>query len=194
MMRLEYFIHDVAQVPHDITLQVIGSIPDSMLTSIQESFPMCSDIGWDFTEYSDGRTFSELLGVDLKRFVNEDSITFNFDHSFFSFDDYVSQLYPAIVNEAVSTSFCKAIYANLHDDFETISSRGQIMFIADNPSNHTLYSIDENKIVHSIIPQAGDIIFLDISCPHALIPNTNHIETLDDVLPLRMGMLAIGNF
>lgn len=116
---------------------------------------------------------------------------FKFDATFFNFDDYIFKLFPQVVTESVSTAFCESLYANLHMDGDSILSRGQIMFIFENDSQHTLYSIDEQGVRHSMIPEKGDIIFLDIACPHALIPQHTDFGDLEKIKPLKMGMIAI---
>lgn len=194
MSSILYFMHELAGVDYSVSLQKIGEIEPTVFKTLLDEFPHCESIGWDFKEVDEHEDFSEQAGVDLVFFDNDESIKFNFDSFCPIFDDYVSTLYPAITQYSVSTSFCESVYANMHNDLETIASRGQLMFIYENLAGHVLHSVDDNGIHHSITPKAGDIIFLDISCNHALIPSNNNADSLDDLLPIRMGLVAINNF
>lgn len=194
MSSILYFMHDLAGVDYSVSLQKIGDIEPTVFQKLLDEFPYCEAIGWDFKEVAEHEDFSEQAGVDLVFFDNDESIKFNFDSFCPLFDDYVRTRYPEINQQSVSTSFCESVYANMHNDLETIASRGQLMFIYENAAGHVLHSVDDNGVHHSITPKAGDIIFLDISCNHALIPSNNNADSLEDLLPLRMGLVAINNF
>lgn len=194
MSSILYFMHDLAGVEHSVSLKKIGEIEPDILEQLIVEFPLCEPIGWDFKEIDDHADFSEQAGVDLVFFDDDEAIKFNFDSFCPLFDEYVSTKYPEIITQSVSTSFCESVYANMHNDLETIASRGQLMFIYENAAEHVLHSFDDNGIHHSITPKAGDIIFLDISCNHALIPSSHDAESIEDLIPLRMGLVAINNF
>lgn len=193
MSHILYFMHDLAGVPHSVSLQKVGEIEPDIFKTLLDEFPYCESIGWNFKEVDEHEDFSEQAGVDLVFFDNDESIKFNFDSFCPLFDDYVSTKYPLITEYSVSTSFCESVYANMHNDSETIASRGQLMFIYDNSAGHVLHSVDDAGNHHSITPKAGDIIFLDISCNHALIPANNNSDSLHELLPLKMGLVAINN-
>ena len=89
--------------------------------------------------------------------------------------------------------FCEASYAQLHDD-SNLASRGQLMFIVSNPSNHTFISIDDQGVTHEVIPVAGDILFLDIACRHALFPKQVDVNDLSSIKPLKMAMISLNGF
>jgi len=188
---LTYFIHDIAKVEHSTTLQKIGVMSEQDQHKLLPDFPECDNISWKFIEQGACAGFSESMGVNVDFFANDEFLKFNFDNTFFNFDDYIFKLFPQVVTESVSTAFCEALYANLHMDGDSILSRGQIMFIFENDSKHTLYSIDDQGKQHCIIPERGDIIFLDIACPHALIPYHDEYTDLNQIKPLKMGMIAI---
>lgn len=194
MSSILYFMHELAGVDYSVSLQKIGEIEADIFKTLLDEFPRCEPIGWNFKEVDDHADFSEQAGVDLVFFDDDEAIKFNFDSFCPLFDEYVSTKYPAIITQSVSTSFCESVYANMHNDLETIASRGQLMFIYENAAGHVLHSVDDNGIHHSITPQAGDIIFLDISCNHALIPSSHGAESIEEMLPLRMGLVAINNF
>lgn len=194
MENIFYFMHDLAGVPHSVSLQKIGEIETDIFQTLLAEFPYCETVGWDFKEVAEHEDFSEQAGVDLVFFDNDESVKFNFDSFCPLFDDYVATKYPEILHYSISTSFCESVYVNMHNDAETIASRGQLMFIYENLAGHVLHSVDDDGNHHSITPKAGDIIFLDISCNHALIPVNNHEDSVHELLPLRMGLVAINNF
>lgn len=194
MSNILYFMHDLAGVPHSVSLLKIGEIESEVFNTLLAEFPYCESIGWNFKEVDEHEDFSEQAGVDLVFFDDDESIKFNFDSFCPLFDNYVSEKYPKIITQSVSTSFCESVYANMHNDIETIASRGQLMFIYENTAGHVLHSVDDAGVHHSITPKAGDIIFLDIGCNHALIPSHNNEDSLEEILPLRMALVAINNF
>ncbi len=192
MKSMQYFLHDLLNIKHHISIKKIDTIDSKTLRELISEFPICHPIGWNFDEQDPFSSFSKDILTNINFFKNDNSIKFNFDAFCPLFDEYVSNKYPELMDVSASTSFCETIYANMHNDMETILCRGQLMFIYENDSNHTLYSMDKNNVLHSIIPKNGDILFLDIACNHALIPNDKN--EINNLLPLKMGLVAISNF
>lgn len=191
---LAYFMHDMAKVEHTVSLQTIGKLADQDLSLLMAHFPVCEAIGWDFVEKGINAGFSESCGIEPSVFAQDDFLRFNFHDTCFEFDDFLTEHFPLIITESVSTAYCEASYANLHDDANSVKSRGQIMFIFSNESKHTFISIDDNGTQHELTPEAGDIVFMDIACRHALLPKKINLELLDDIKHLKMAMIAINDF
>lgn len=191
---LTYFMHDMENVEHTVSLQKVGQMLDTDLDFLFTQFPVCEPIGWDFVEKGDNTGYSQSRGIDPAIFSQDDFLKFNFHDTCFDFDDYLFERYPSIIKESVSTAYCEASYANLHDDANSVKSRGQIMFIFSNESKHTFVSIDDSGVTHELTPKAGDIVFMDIACKHALLPKHTNIESLDEMKPLKMALIAINDF
>jgi hypothetical protein len=68
------------------------------------------------------------------------------------------------------------------------------MFIISNLSKHSFISIDVDGVKHEVIPEAGDILFMDIACRHALFPKQVDVNNLDAIQPLKMAMISINGF
>lgn len=168
-MQAEYFVHDQLKISRDSSLLNIGTLDRILITHLNEHFPPCESVDW---HYPDRDTFSVDQGVDLSTYANTDSVLFDFDHVDEAFEAYISSYFTWLEQASIpySISYCRALYAHLHDDKETIEARGQIMFIIDNPSELILYCRDIYGKMTSVTPRAGDVVFLDISQPHALIP------------------------
>lgn len=66
-----------------------------------------------------------------------------------------------------------AYFAHIHNDAFN-QSRGQINLVLENKLGHSLISVSQDGTYHKVTPEAGDIVFLDIYCQHALIPNDEH--------------------
>lgn len=190
---LAYFMHDMMNVNRNQSIQVIGQLAPTDLAQMHTYFPPCEAIGWDFTERMQNVGVSEAAGIAVDIFANEDFLSFNVDEECPEFESFLNVNYPMLANVSSTYMFCEASYAQMHDD-SNLSSRGQLMFILSNPSKHSFISIDDNGVKHEIIPEAGDILFLDIACRHALFPRQVNVSDLQSVKPLKMAMISINGF
>lgn len=190
---LKYFIHDMLNVDHEQSIKVVGKLSSTDFMKMQSYLPACEAIGWDFTERGGNVGYSEAAGIDVSVFANEDFLTFNVDEDCIEFENFLNDNYPLLADVSSTYMFCEASYAQLHDD-SNLESRGQLMFILSNESKHSFISIDVHGATHNVTPEAGDILFLDIACRHALLPKQVNLNDLGTVQPLKMAMVSINGF
>lgn len=190
---LKYFMHDMLNVKHDQSIQIIGKLNPTDLAQMHSYFPECEAIGWDFTERLQNVGVSKAAGIDEVVFAHEEFLSFNVDEDCSAFENFLNEHYPRLADVSSTYMFCDASYAQMHDD-SNLESRGQIMFIASNPSNHTFVSVDVDGVTHEVIPEAGDILFLDIACRHALFPKQVDVNDLASIQPMKMVMVSINGF
>lgn len=191
--KLKYFMHDMLNVKHDQSIQIIGKINPTDLAQMHTYFPPCEAIGWDFTERMQNVGMSEAAGIDVDIFAREDFLSFNVDEECAEFENFLHKHYPKLADAGSTYMFCDASYAQMHDD-SNLKSRGQLMFISSNPSKHTFVSVDVYGVTHEIIPEAGDILFLDIACRHALFPKQVDVNDFESIQPMKMAMVSINGF
>ena len=190
---LAYFMHDMLNVNRNQSIQVIGQLSPTDLAQMHVYFPPCEAVGWDFTERMKNVGMSEAAGIDVSIFANEDFLSFNVDEECQEFESFLNENYPVLADVSSTYMFCEASYAQMHDD-SNLSSRGQLMFILSNPSKHSFISIDDNGVKHEVIPEAGEILFLDIACRHALFPKQVDVNDLVSIQPMKMVMVSINGF
>ena len=190
---LAYFMHDMLNVDRKQSIQVIGQLAPTDLAKMTDYFPECEAIGWDFTERMKNVGVSKAAGIDETIFAHEDFLSFNVDEDCPEFENFLNEHYPLLADVSSTYMFCAASYAQMHDD-SNLSSRGQLMFIVSNLSKHSFISIDVDGVKHEVIPEAGDILFMDIACRHALFPKQVDVNNLDAIQPLKMAMISINGF
>lgn len=190
---LSYFMHDMLHVEHGQSIQVIGQLAPAVLQQMHDYFPPCDAVGWDFTERGLNVGYSQSSGIDEAVFAHEEFLAFNVDEDCAEFEEFLNKHYSFLTDASSTYMFCEASYAQLHDD-SNLASRGQLMFIVSNPSNHTFISIDDQGVTHEVIPVAGDILFLDIACRHALFPKQVDVNDLSSIKPLKMAMISLNGF
>lgn len=190
---LKYFIHDMLNVNHDQSIKVMGKLSSIDFAQMQAYVPECEAIGWDFTERGQNVGYSEASGVDEAFFAHEEFLIFNVDEDCAPFEKFLNDNYPFLAEVSSTYMFCEASYAQLHDD-SNLACRGQLMFILSNDAKHSFISIDVHGITHEVVPEAGDILFLDIACRHALFPKQVDVSDLQSVKPLKMAMISINGF
>lgn len=187
-LQIPFFVHDIAGVDHSVTLQKVTSISQDEVQALLLDFPVCEDVDWGFTDTDKTQSISKTP-YELNALEKSENVKFNFSHYSESHYQSFVKLFPE-VNGNCGVSFCEALYAHFHDDIEVIDSKGQLMIILENESQHVIYSIDDNGITHSLCPKAGDILFLDISCLHALVPQFK----TDNPSFLKMSLMAVNKF
>lgn len=192
--ELAYFMHDMLNVEHNQSIKKIGVLATDALSSLLTHFPICEPIGWRFVEKDENLGYSKESGIDPDVFTRDNFLEFNVDEDCVEFENHLNKHYPLIAQEEVTVMFCSGSYAQLHSDSNSVKSRGQLMFILSNDSQHTFISIDDNGITHELTPVAGDIILMDIACRHALLPKNTDINALDTMKPLKMAMVSMNDF
>lgn len=190
---VKYFMHDMLNVKHDQSIQIIGKLNPTDLAQMHSYFPICEAIGWDFTELLKNVGVSKAAGIDENIFAHEEFLSFYVDEECAEFENFLNEHYPLPADVSSTYMFCDASYAQMHDD-SNLKSRGQLMFIASNPSKHTFVSVDVYGVTHEVIPESGDILFLDIACRHALFPKQVDVNDLASVQPMKMAMVSINGF
>lgn len=186
-LPLDYVMHDALGVEHDKTVAIIGQMTEDELQLIK-SIPHHED---QFGFESEVSTRDEELALKYNFNINDCITSDNIEEDDFVLFDFgfgkdkannnvfrkfIALKYPELFEyeAALSQMYCDTFFANSHHDKEVISSRGQLMFVLENNIGHRLISIDEYNVEHVIIPKSGDIVLLDISCIHAVMPNQEH--------------------
>lgn len=185
-----YFFHDLIGLNYDVSLKLIEKIKPDLNYHFFKNFPECEPIDWQFSKTATDILLAETCYFDINYYSRNESIQFNFDYEHTSFEQYIYDKYPLLDPFITNFSYCSAVYANLHDDSLVATSRGQLIYIFDNPDQHSLLSINIDKNI-MITPVAGDVIFMDIHKPHALIPNTFNFSQNIDTKPMKMALIAL---
>lgn len=195
-MPFEFFVHDALSIERSLSIKVIGSLNENEILLIK-SIPHYED---PFGFESEISTIDEKMSLkydfNIDDLINpekdgeNDCVLFDFAfgiHKENIFKQFVYEKYPSLKEypSNMSQIYCSSFFANVHHDKDVITSRGQLMFVLENKIGHRLLSIDENGKEHIVVPTEGDIIFLDISLPHAVFPNQK-----DGVMSMRENRLV----
>lgn len=185
-----YFFHDLLGLKHDVSLELIEHIGSEFIHHFLDKFPECEPVDWQFSKTPTDILLANTCYFDINDFSRNESIQFNFEYEHTYFEQYIYDKYPALTPFITNFSYCSAVYANLHDDSLVATSRGQLMYILDNPDQHSFLSVNDDKNI-MITPMAGDVLFLDIHKPHALIPNTSISTKYLDKRPMKIALVAL---
>jgi hypothetical protein len=180
----QFKVHSIVGVQPSVSLTKIGTLSSTQLSTVSASFTDCSPIGWEARAVAIDIKFADDFKFDLKACIDdEDFVLFGFTKD----DEKKSQLqtlfelYPETAHEFFGVLTCDSYFAHIHNDQEVVKSAGQIMFVVENNAEHLLYSKDQNGVEHTLVPQKGDVILLDVWCDHAVIPNqSNGIEFMKE--------------
>ena len=172
-MLSPYKLHDVLNIPHDVSMHKVGEFDYSDLIEFRSRFER-----FQFTmEVSFQMQFVNNVNIRPKN-----NILFGFKKSKF-FDELLVRYIPALLPFKKRQIHSIVHYAHVHEDSRNahVVGRGQLMFIIENNVNHMLYSKNSSGVTTTRIPKAGEIIFLDTFCDHALFPNNLlDVETVED--------------
>lgn len=163
-----------------VTIKKIVSLSEEELKPFIENFQECEPLFWEAENFSEKeRELSKLYNFNLEDCVKEDDfVMFNFPRSEgHILVDYINK--QLNIYSVGSVVFCDTFFAHVHDDTEAVDDTGQLMVVIENKENHILYSSDFEGNDFTIVPKAGDIIFLNIWAPHAVLPNqSNGIDAM----------------
>lgn len=173
--NMQYKVHDIFGVENSVSLAKIGELTPKQLNTVTANFTDCSPIGWTSNVSTDDIAFSKKHNFDINVCISEDEdfVMFGFAKGEYKQSQLKTllEIYPETSNQVFGVLTCDSYFAHTHHDQETVRSAGQLMFVVENEANHILYSKDSNGVDHTFVPMKGDIVFLDVWCDHAVIPN-----------------------
>lgn len=167
-------MHDLCGLPHEVSLKVLGTVGEETLREIQKIPLETGDVGWP----------DELSAVDLELAAEYgfDAVKANDIEHGGTFVEFgrpevappfikaIEAVAPGISGREVDTQAFKSYFAHLHSD-DAEECRAQLNIIVENKAGHRLFSLDEEGNRHVLAPKAGDIVFLDTRCRHAVLPD-----------------------
>ena len=180
----QFKVHSIVGVKPSVSLTKIGILSSEQLSTVSESFTDCSPIGWEARAAAIDIKLADDFKFDLKSCIDdEDFVLFGFTKGEQKRTqlNVLFQLYPETAYEPFGVLTCDSYFAHIHNDQETVQSAGQVMFVVENNAGHILYSKDKDGVEHTLVPQKGDVVLLDVWCDHAVIPNQSKgIEFMKD--------------
>lgn len=172
-----FLYHDLLNLPHETSIATVGKINKKELQALNSINHNFNTIGWPSSieekdiEIAKQYSFDNTSCVENDDFVmfaslrdNARSVFENVIINHFDLNDHFD-------NHHVDFSGFSSYFAHIHDDDGIADWRAQLNFILDNEAKHSILSIDVNGKHHLVTPKSGEIIFLDVHCKHAIIPN-----------------------
>lgn len=170
----QFTVHDIVGIDHSVSLAKIGELTAAQLLDATTNFTECDPIGWESTLSDTDLKLAEQFSFDMQACTqDEDFVLFGFTKG----EQKKAQLktlfnlYPDVANHQFGALSCDSYFAHVHNDVGTVYSAGQLMFVVENEAEHMLYSKDNDGKEHTFVPKKGDVVFLDVWCDHAVIPN-----------------------
>lgn len=175
-----YVFHHACGVDEKTSIAIIGKLKKQELSFLEKSKFDFDSIGWPSIIEEKDLELNEHFPINLEEAVKiKDFVLFS---SFAIYgtnkqakeDKLYNILYsrfPLLEGMILESGVFSSYFAHVHNDSSLHSSRGQFNFIIDNPKGHALISRSSDGKFHKIVPEKGDIVFLDIHCDHALLPN-----------------------
>lgn len=180
----QFKVHSIVGVKPSVSLTKICTLSPEQLSTVSASFTACSQIGWEARAVAIDIKLADDFKFDLNACLDDENfVLFGFSKGQQKRTqlDVLFQLYPDTTYEPFGVLACESYFAHIHNDQETVQSAGQIMFVVENNAGHILYSKDKAGVEHTLVPQKGDVVLLDVWCDHAVIPNqSNGIEFMKE--------------
>lgn len=173
-----FLYHDLLNLPHETSIATVGKINKKELQALHSINHNFNTIGWPSRieekdiEIAKQYSFENEPCVENEDFVMFASIMHDNGRSIF--ETVISNhfdLSEHFDKHHVDFSGFSSYFAHIHDDENVADWRAQLNFILDNEAKHSILSIDVNGNHHLVTPKSGEIIFLDVHCKHAIIPN-----------------------
>ncbi len=173
---MKNLIHNLVGANPSTSLAKINVLTNEQLSIAVENFIDCEPMFWPSTLEDKDIDFSKKYDFDIASCVEEeDFVMFSFIKSQSDTNknilDILYSIYPDALNYKIGALFCDTYFAHVHNDKGSVKSAGQIMFVVENNAGHTIYSKDADGNEHTITPEKGDVILLDVWRDHAIIPN-----------------------
>jgi hypothetical protein len=173
--RHVWAMHELCGLDRSVSMQLVGCVGDGQLSELQAADLDTSSIGWPNTLEEVDLEQAKLYGFDPHAAVEQvgegDFAEFGIPNE--GYDDFKAAfvgLYPALGEVKASVESFVAYYAHAHTDYNE-DCRAQLILVLENDAGHRLFSIDQAGEHHLIAPRAGDVIFLDNRCSHAVFPD-----------------------
>lgn len=177
-----YSLHKVCGLGEDISIALVGKLNKDELSFLKSLDFDFGEIGWPSTLDEKDLLLNEKFPINLEEAVKEDGFVLfgginkysnkaTAKEDFTNFYRIFDSRFPLMEGRESQDGAFSSYFAHVHNDDTFSEIRGQINLIVDNPLGHALISKSVDGVYHKIIPQKGDIIFLDIHCDHAILPN-----------------------
>jgi len=178
----------------EISIATVGKVDDHTIELIRASTTNYRPEAWPPEVSAKDRNLARDLGFDVMSCVTETGSNPDdkeWDGGFVKFATYSDKdTNKRLLNHFATQpglSWVKDWHIDLlgfeswyaHEHKDEHYTKVQINIIIDNPEGHSILSVGKNKARSLIAPQKGDIVFLDVTRPHAVIPNqANGIEAM----------------
>jgi len=172
-----FLYHDLLNLSHSTSIYCVGKINEREVEALKSINASFNTVGWPSRIEEKDIKISNQYSFDNAPCVeNEDFVKFTTvpSESKQIFKDVIANYFN--LNEHYNDKYVdfsgfSAYFAHIHDDSSVADWRAQINFILDNEAQHSILSIDVNGKHHLVTPKSGEIVFLDVHCQHAIIPN-----------------------
>lgn len=167
-------MHEICGLERTTTLATIGRLDDDTLAALQLEAVKLQESGWPDKIEAKDIELADQYGFDV---VAANDISG--DHFFVRFGsakrpkvfrEAFFALHPSLKGRESDIEVFETYFAHVHSD-NLYACRGQLNLILTNPAGHRILSIDRAGRHHLVAPKAGDVVFLDTCCKHAVLPD-----------------------
>lgn len=170
----------------DISIATVGKVDEKTVKLITESTTNYKPEAWPPEINSKDRKLAQELGFDVMSCVTETGSNpedKNWDGGFVKFacysDKEINKLLLSHLASQPGLAWVKDCHIDLlgfeswyaHEHKDEHYTKVQINIILDNPEEHSILSVSKNKDRNLVAPKRGDVVFLDVTRPHGVIPN-----------------------
>lgn len=179
-------LHHIYGLSKETTITKVGAANPEIITFIEENTGKYKVEAWPAKPDKHDEKIAKTYGFDLWPCITRtgsNPADKDWDGGFVKFACYDNRDVKAAIAKKLSAlpemawinkwfidllAF-ESWFAHLHRD--EIHTKAQINIILQNNAGHSLLSVDHKNKEHLVTPMAGDLVFLDITQPHALIPD-----------------------
>ena len=179
-----YICHEIAGVEREVSMKSLGRVATEDLQFLKALDVAFYETGWPEKLEKKDLDLCSAMGIDpeiVKYEEGENAIVsfsgMNVDQKKAANDLFV-RYFPEAANWRHYTTAFRSYFAHPHKD-HVDTCRAQVMIITSNPFGHRLYSVDAKGEESVFVPSAGDIVFLDTRCLHAVMPVTEGHDLVD---------------
>lgn len=169
-----YLLHKACHLEETVSLAKVGELTKSELKVLKAIDIQFFEVGWPSDITQKDRDLNELYPINLTEAVKRDTFVLlgsvrPDETQSETLETSLISRFPELEDNIPGYDAFSSYFAHLHNDAEVAEVRGQINLILKNPLGHALVSKSKDGKYHRLVPKAGDIIFLDIHCEHAVI-------------------------
>ena len=166
-------LHDICGTDYSCSMVALREVDQSLLRPFDDI--EYNHTGWPAGLSTKDRALGKQYNFDpdlcVEDDLGEEFVKFSTLDSLSKIKSFAVELFPALKGRDLDCGAFSTFFAHLHDDVENLTCRGQLNIILDNPAGHRLLSVDQTGQHHVCTPKRGEIVFLDIHCAHAIMPN-----------------------